>query len=94
MGQRNLLSPFVKGKDEILGIWDTVVPDIDGTCTDTVCSFSPRYGSEELVSVVECHVNTFGCIDRLEGTGMGRGQGHGSQAGTSGTQGRVYAVVP
>ena len=25
---------------------------------------------------------------------MGRGQGHGSQARTSGTQGRVYAVVP
>ena len=25
---------------------------------------------------------------------MGRGQGHGSQAWTLGTQGRVYAVVP
>ena len=25
---------------------------------------------------------------------MGQGQGHGSQARTSGTQGRVYAVVP
>ena len=25
---------------------------------------------------------------------MGRGQGQGSQAGTSGTQGRVYAVTP
>ena len=25
---------------------------------------------------------------------MGRGQGQGSQTGTSGTQGRVYVVVP
>ena len=25
---------------------------------------------------------------------MGRGQGHGSQTRTSGTQGRVYAIVP
>ena len=25
---------------------------------------------------------------------MGRGRGHGSQAGTSRTQGRIYAVVP
>ena len=25
---------------------------------------------------------------------MGQGQGHGSQARTSGTQGRVYVVVP
>ena len=28
------------------------------------------------------------------GQGMGRGRGLGSQAGTSGTQGRVYAMVP
>ena len=28
------------------------------------------------------------------GQGMGRGRGQDFQAGTSGTQGRVYAVVP
>ena len=28
------------------------------------------------------------------GQGMGRGRGQGSQAGTSGTQGRVYAIMP
>ena len=28
------------------------------------------------------------------GQGMGRGQVHGSQAKTSGTQGRVYTMVP
>ena len=55
---------------EIPRIWDIVVPDIDGTYTDTVCSFSPRYGSEEPVSVAECHASTFGSINRLEGTGM------------------------
>ena len=56
---------------EIPRIWDTVVPDIDGTYTDTVYSFSPQYGSEEPVSVAECHASTFGSIDRLEGTDMG-----------------------
>ena len=81
-------------KAEIPGICDTVVPNFDGTCTDTVCSFSPRYGSEEPVSVAECHASTFGSIDRLEGTGLGRGQGQGTQTGTSGTQGCVYAVIP
>ena len=70
---------------KILGIWDTSIPDIDGTCTDTICFFSPQYGLEEPVSVVECYASTFGSTDRLEGLGMGRGQGQGSQAGTSGT---------
>ena len=28
------------------------------------------------------------------GQSMGRGRGHGSQVGTSGTQRRIYAIVP
>ena len=56
---------------EIPRIWDTVVPDIDWTYTDTVCSFSPRYGSKEPVSVTECHASTFGSIDRLQGICIG-----------------------
>ena len=79
---------------EILGIWDTTVPDNNGTCTDTDCFFSPRYELEETVLVAECYASTFGSTDRLEGLGMGRGQGQSSQAETSGTQGRVYTVVP
>ena len=54
-------------KAEIPGIWDNAIPDIDGTCTDTVCFFSPRYGLEEPVSVAECYASTFGSTDKLEG---------------------------
>ena len=62
-------------KAEIPRIWDTVVPQIGGTCTDIVCSFSPRYGSEEPVSIAECYASTFGSIDRPEGPVYGSRSG-------------------
>ena len=58
-------------KAEIPGIWDIAVSDIGGTGTNTVCSFSPRYGSEEPVLVVECYASTFGSTDKPYWPGHG-----------------------
>ena len=55
----------------ILGFWAGVVPVISRTSVDSVCSFSLQYGSEELVSIVECYTSTFGSTDRLEGIDYG-----------------------
>ena len=51
----------------IPGFWAGAVPVIDGTSTDSVCSFSLWYGSEEPVSVVVCYTSTFGGTDGSEG---------------------------
>ena len=63
-------------KAEIPGTWDTVVPGIGGTGTAIVCSFSPRYGSEEPVSVTEPYASTF------SSTGMLKGPNDGLRSGT------------
>ena len=51
----------------ILRFWASAVPVLSGTCANIVCSFSPRYGSEESVSIAECYASTFGSTDRPEG---------------------------
>ena len=48
-----------------------VVPVINGTGTDTACSSSPQYGSEEPVSVPGCCTSTSCYTDRPEGSGHG-----------------------
>ena len=59
----------------IQGFWVGLVPVINGTGADTVCSFSPRYGSEEPVSVAECYASTFGSRDRPKGLEYGSRSG-------------------
>ena len=79
-------------------LWDIAVPIISGIDADTICSFSPQCGLEGPVSVSGCCTGAFYYTDRLERQGYGSGSGSKSrlrlQVGTSGTQGRVYAVVP
>ena len=50
----------------IPGIWDTSVQVISETGADPVCSFSPQYGPEGLVSVSRCCTGTFFYTDRLK----------------------------
>ena len=56
--------------------WAGAVLVISGTGTDTVYSSTPQYGSEELVSVVECYTRTFGSAD------WSKGPDYGSRSGT------------
>ena len=72
----------------ISGFWADVVPIISGTGTDTVCSSTPQYGSQGVVRAPPA------AQTGQRGQGMGRGRGQGPQAGTSGVQGRVYAITP
>ena len=55
----------------ILGLWDTSVPIISGTCTDTVCLSLPQHGLGELVSVPGCDTCIGYFIDKLERPGHG-----------------------
>ena len=60
----------------------------------TVCSFLPQDGPEGLVSGIAYCSSAFSITTGQRGQSMSRGRGQGPQAGTSGTQGRVYAIVP
>ena len=55
----------------IPGIQADAIPVISKTGADTVCSFSPRYGSEEPLSIVGCYASTFGSTDKPEGPEYG-----------------------
>ena len=79
-------------KTRILKLWDIIVPIIIGTCVDEVCSFL-LHGLGEPMSVLGCYTSTYYFTDGPHGQGMGRGRGQDYQAGASGTQGHVYAVV-
>ena len=46
-------------KARIPRLWDSVVPIINGTSANTVCSFSPHCGLEGLVSISGCCTSTF-----------------------------------
>ena len=59
----------------IPGFWADAVSVISGIGVDTVYSSTPQYGSEELVSVVECYTSTFGRTDRSEGPDYGSRSG-------------------
>ena len=72
----------------IPGFWDNTVPISGRTTEDTVSSSTAWYRSEEPVSVSP-PISQVG----PRGQSMGRGRGRGPQAGTSGFQGRVYAII-
>ena len=77
----------------IPGFRDSAVPISGGTEADTVYSSTPYYGSKETVSISGSCTGTSRYIGRPERPGHGRGRGQGPRAGTSGVQGRVYAVT-
>ena len=77
----------------IPGFWDNTVPVNCRTGEDTIHSSTPEYGSKEPVSVAGCYTSTFGNTDGPKGQSVGQGQAQSSQVRTSGTQGRVYAIV-
>ena len=54
----------------ILRISDTLVPIINGTGADTVCSFSPQCGPEGPVQVLGCCTGPFCYADRPEMLGF------------------------
>ena len=57
----------------ILGFWDSAIPVISGTGTDTICSFSPRCGPGEPMSVPRCCISTYYFVDGPYGPGLGLG---------------------
>ena len=61
----------------IVGFRASVVLVISGTGADTICFFSPRYGSEEPLSVTGCYASTFGSTDKPEGPEYGSRSGAG-----------------
>ena len=64
-------------------------PNLSGTFVDLVCSFLPHHGPGESVSVSGCCTGPYYVTIRLDGPGNGS-----RLAGTSGTQGFVYAITP
>ena len=80
--------PLEKG---ISGFWDITVSVSSRTGEDTVHSSTAQYRQEGPVSVSGSYAGT----PHFTGSqSMGRGRGRGPQEGTSGIQGRVYAVTP
>ena len=73
--------------------WDITVPVNSRTGENTVHSFTARYRPEGPVSVLGSYTGTPHFTGRPRGQSMGKGRGRGPQAGTSGVQGRVYAVT-
>ena len=59
----------------IPGLWDTSVPIISGTCTDTICLSLPQHGPGEPISVIRCDIGTGYFADKPERPG------HGSRSG-------------
>ena len=51
-------------------LWDTSVPIISGTCTDTVCLSLPQHGPREPISVRRCGTCTSYFTNRLERPGL------------------------
>ena len=78
----------------ILELWDNTIPVISGTGADRVCSFSPSAGQRDQYQSQGAAQAPLATQIGQRGQGMGRGRGQDFQAGTSGTQGRFYAVVP
>ena len=52
-------------------LWETPVPVISGTFTDSVCSSLPHHGPGEPVSVPRCYIDPFYFTIRLNGLGYG-----------------------
>ena len=78
----------------IPGFWDSVVPVSDRTGEDTVYSSTTWYRPEEPILVSGSCTGTSRYTGRLERPDYGPRQRIGPLAGTSGIQGRVYAVIP
>ena len=57
----------------IPGLWDTIVPVINGTCTDACCSSLSQHRLGEPVSVVGCCTRTYYFVDMPHGLGHGSG---------------------
>ena len=70
------------------------VPVISGTGEDTACSYTPKCGPEEPISVSGAEQAPSATQTGQRSQVMGRGRGQGSRAETSRTQGRVYAITP
>ena len=77
----------------IPGFWDITVPVSSRTGEDTVRSSTARSRHQGPVSVSWCYTAPHISQAGPRGKSMGRGRGRGPQAGTSGVQGRVYAVT-
>ena len=54
----------------IVGIWDTPIPVISGTCIDSICSSLPHYGPGEPVVVPGC-TSIYYFVDRPHEPGHG-----------------------
>ena len=78
----------------IPGFWNSIVPVSNRTGEDTIRSSTARYsqrGHPQFQGATRApHISQAG----PRGQSMGRGKGRGPQVGTSGVQGRVYAVTP
>ena len=64
-------------------LWDTIVPIISGTFTDSICSFLPYNGLREPLSI------TRHCIDPYHFVIRPDGPGHGSRFETRGHKPRL-----
>ena len=78
----------------IPGFLDNTVLVSGGTGEDTVHSSTAQYKPEEPVLVSGTARAPPVTQAGQRGQTMGRGRGQGPQAGTSGVQGRVYAITP
>ena len=78
----------------IQGLWDTSVPIISGTCTDTVCLSLPQHGPRKPISVPRCGIGTSYFVNRPERSEHGLRSGTGLTGRDFGDQGCVYAIKP
>ena len=75
-------------------LWDTTVSSTSGASTDTVCSFLPRMVQRDQFQAQGTAQVPSQSQTCQRGQSMGQGRGQGPHAGTSGTQGCVYTIVP
>ena len=78
----------------ILGFWDSTVLVSSKTGEDIV--LPPQHGTDQRSQSQFQGATQAPPISQAgpRGQSMGRGRGRGPQAGTSGVQGRVYAITP
>ena len=65
------LETGLPSETRILGLWDTLILVISGTCVDSGCSSLPHYELGEPVSIPGCYISTYYFVDRLDGSGHG-----------------------